>query len=170
MNEKIWKNYELWKENINEEFDIDNTDNPLYCLRFIIEELYCQDNSGDLGCFIEDVDYLISKLNNQELNILKEYNRNILNDFIITDSNGKEIVKVYRGFTKSSVNYNVAMSFTPLKEYAEIFADLRSEDYGEEGFVVSGWIFVDDILWVYQQNNNKKFTELIIKSGTFHKN
>ena len=30
-----------------------------------------------------------------------------------------------------------------------------------------GVVNFDDIIWVYQQNNNDKLTEMIIKSGSF---
>lgn len=161
---KNMKDYELWKDTFNED-DIENTDNALYALRYIIEEIYCQDEYCDCETFIDDIKYLYEKLTDEELKQLKEHNRKLLEGYF----SDKNTVNAYRGYTESSVPYYKAVSFTPIFDYAEHFADLRSEDYGEEGHVASGIVNFDDIIWVYQQNNNDKLTEMIIKSGSFNK-
>ena len=157
------KDYELWKETFDED-DLENTDNTLYALRYIIEEVYCQDNYCDCGTFIDDVEYLYRRLTDEELKQLKEHNRKLLEGYF----NDEYTVNAFRGYTESSVPYDLAVSFTPRLDYAEYFADLRSEDYREEGHVASGIVNFDDIIWVYQQNNNDKLTEMIIKSGSFN--
>lgn len=156
------KDYELWKETFDED-NLESTNNTLYALRYIIEEVYCQDEYCDCETFINDVEYLYRRLTNEELKQLKEHNRQLLEYYL----DNKNTLNVYRGYTESSVSYDLAVSFTPRLDYAKYYADLRAEDYGEEGHVISGIVNFDDIIWVYKQNNNDNFTEIIIKSGSF---
>ena len=162
------KDYEVWKNNFNdEEEDIFEVENKLYALRYIIEEIYCQDAYCDCYTFVEDVKYLYQQLSDNELRELKEHNRNMLKDYISYNKDGSESVEIYRGYINTSVNYNLAVSFTPLKDYAEQFAILRSDDYREDGYIIYGKISIDDIIWTYQQNNNESLTELIVKPHSF---
>lgn len=157
------KDYEVWKNNFNDEEDIFEVENKLYALRYIIEEMYCQDAYCDCYTFVEDVEYLYHQLSDNELRELKEHNRNMLKDYISYNKDGSESVEIYRGYTNTSVNYNLAVSFSPLKDYAEQFVILRSEDYREDGYIVYGKISIDDIIWTYKES----LIELIVKPNSF---
>ena len=165
MEKEIWKNYEKWKITIeeNEKDILDKIDNPLYTIRYLIEELYCNDCYDDINLFIDDMNYLLGKLSDEEQQQLYKYNYLQLNEYLEKDN----LIKIYRGYTKSSVDYNKAVSFTPERSYAEQFANLREEDYGEKGMVIEGYIPINEVIWTYRQPYNKKLVEVVIKSGNF---